>query len=89
MKREIHGSTDVTSHFIEQAWVLANASAEPKNYFYIKIKRKKIDIMNIFLVVITIIRDYKKKLLGFSYKVTGENKIRKKECLIQFSKFVK
>ena len=25
MKREIHGSTDVTSHFIDQAWVLATA----------------------------------------------------------------
>ena len=27
MKREIHGSTDVTSHFIEQAWILATATA--------------------------------------------------------------
>ena len=26
MKREIHGSTDVTSHFIEQACVLATAT---------------------------------------------------------------
>ena len=25
MKQEIHGSTDVTSHFIKQAWVLAMA----------------------------------------------------------------
>ena len=28
MKREIHRSTDVTSHFIEPTWVLATATAE-------------------------------------------------------------
>ena len=28
MKREIHGSTDVTSHFIEQTWVLVTATTQ-------------------------------------------------------------
>ena len=42
MKRKIHGSTDVTSHFIEQAWVIATATTEhPKKILLTRIQQKK------------------------------------------------